>query len=46
MRSVRLDVLLVVVLVLAIVSGSYTKPQVSPTSARLVDTDTARQWAC
>jgi carboxyl-terminal processing protease len=37
MRSLRLDVLLVVVVVLAIVSRSYTKPQVSPTSARLVD---------
>ncbi len=38
MRSVRLDVLLVVLLILAIGSRSYTKPQVSPPSARLVDT--------
>src|SRR5882762_6555322 len=38
MRSVRLDVLLVVLLVLAIGSRSYTKPQVSPPSAWLVDT--------
>jgi hypothetical protein len=35
---VRLDVLLVVLVVLAIDSRSYTKPQVSPPSARLVDT--------
>jgi hypothetical protein len=34
MRSVRRDVLLVVVLVLAIVSGSYTKPQFSTRSVR------------
>jgi len=38
MRSVRLDVLLVVPFVLAIGSRSYAKPQVSPPSARLVDT--------
>jgi carboxyl-terminal processing protease len=38
MRSVRLDVLLVVLLVLAIGSRSHTKPQVSPPSTRLVDT--------
>jgi carboxyl-terminal processing protease len=38
MRSVRLDVLLVVLFVLAIGSRSYAKPQVSPPSARLVDT--------
>ncbi len=38
MRSVRLDVLLVVLLVLAIGSRSHTKPQVSPPATRLVDT--------
>src|SRR6266478_5838916 len=38
MRSARLDVFLVVLLVLAIGSRSYTKPQVSPPSTRLVDT--------
>jgi carboxyl-terminal processing protease len=37
MRSVRLDVLLVVLLVLAIGSRSHSKPQVSPPSTRLVD---------
>ncbi len=38
MRSVRLGVLLVVLLVLAIGSRSHTKPQVSPPATRLVDT--------
>src|SRR5438876_2942052 len=38
MRSVRLDVVPVVLLVLAIGGRSYAKPQVSPPSARLVDT--------
>ena len=38
MRSVRLDVFLVVLFVVAIGSRSYAKPQVSPPSARLVDT--------
>jgi C-terminal processing protease CtpA/Prc len=38
MGSVRLDVLPVVLLVLAISSRSYAKPQVRPPSARLVDT--------
>jgi carboxyl-terminal processing protease len=38
MGSVRLDVFVVVLLVLAIGSRSYTKPQASPPSARLVDT--------
>src|SRR5882757_660018 len=38
MRSVRLDVLLLVLFVLAIGSRSYAKQQVSPPSARLVDT--------
>jgi len=38
MRSVRLDVLLVVLLVLAIGSRSHTKPQASPPATRLVDT--------
>ena len=38
MRGARFDFLLVVLLVLAISSRSYAKPQVSPPSARLVDT--------
>ena len=38
MASMRLDFLLVVLLVLAISSRSYAKPQVRPPSARLVDT--------
>jgi carboxyl-terminal processing protease len=38
MSSVRLDVLLVVILLLATGSRSYAKPQVRPPSTRLVDT--------
>jgi carboxyl-terminal processing protease len=38
MGSVRLDVRLVVLFVLAIGSRSYAKPQVNPASGRLVDT--------